>query len=73
MPGRESILFGRDHQAHALVTGISLGIGFYKQRKTGAVNTVRDPGLGAVDHIIVTVAHGDGLDSLQIGAGIRLG
>ncbi|MCY1424311.1 hypothetical protein D9M71_400490 [compost metagenome] len=43
-----------------------------QQHQVGQV-AVGDEGLGAVDHVVIAVADGLGLDVLQVGAGARLG
>ena len=65
-------LFGEE-TGHALVGGVGRRVGFHQQREAGAMDAVGDPGLGAVDDVMVAVAFGADLDALQIGAGVRFG
>ena len=53
--------------------GSALRIGLHQQREAGAFDAVGDPGLGAVDDVIVAVAPRRHADGLQIGAGVGLG
>ena len=55
---------GHDQHAHALVTGLGIGVGLDQQGDAMAFNGVRDPGLGAIDDIIVALAARDGADAL---------
>ena len=52
---------------------LGVRIGLYQQRKAIAVVGIGDPGLRAIDDVIVAIALGDGADRLQIGATIGLG
>ena len=49
-------LLRSDEQAHAFVARLGLGIGLHQEREAGAFHAVGDPGLGAVDHIVVGLA-----------------
>ena len=69
----EALLLGRDEQAHALVAGLGVGIGLHQHREAGALDAVGDPGLGAVDDVVVAVAPRRHADRLQVGAGVGLG
>ena len=69
----KSLLLRRDEQAHALVPGLRVRIGLHQQRDAVALDAVGDPGLHAVDDVVVAVAPRRGADRLQVGAGIRLG
>jgi hypothetical protein len=73
LPTGEARALGRDEQAHALVARFGLRIGLGEQREAAALDAVGDPGLGAVDDIVVAVAHRDRADRLKVGAGIRFG
>ena len=53
--------------------GSAAEIGLHQQREAGAVDTVADPGLGAVDDIAFAVAARGDADRLQVGAAIGLG
>ena len=53
--------------------GSAVGVGLDQQRKAGAADAVGDPGLGAVDHVALALAHGAGPDRLQVGAAVGLG
>ena len=56
-------LLGDEH-AHALVAWLRFRVGLREHGETGAVDAVRDPGLGAVDHVSVAVAASHGADAL---------
>src|SRR5262249_22341390 len=68
----EAGLFGGNEQAHALVSGLRRRVGLDQQGHARALDAVRDPGLGAVDHVMVAVAPRRHADRLQIGAGVGL-
>ena len=70
---REALHLRRDEKAHALVAGLAFGIGLDQQREARALDAVRDPGLRAVDDVVIAVAPRGHADALQVGAGIRLG
>ena len=53
--------------------GCAVGVGLDQQQRHVAVQAVGDPGLRAVDDVVVAVELGDGADRLQVGAGVRLG
>ena len=72
-PDREALLLRRDEQAHALVARLRLRIGLHQQREARAFDAVGDPGLGAVDDVVVAVAPRRHADALQVGAGVGLG
>src|SRR5436190_8746732 len=65
-------LLGDEH-AHALVARLGVGVGLDQQQRHVAVQAVGDPGLRAVDDVVVAVEPGDRADRLQVGAGVRLG
>ncbi len=52
---------------------LRLRIGLHQQREAGAFDAVGDPGLGAVDDVVVAVAARRHADALQVGAGVGLG
>ena len=66
----ETLLLGRDEKAHALVTRLGLRICLCQHCKTAALDPVRYPGFGAVEHIIVAIPHCRHTDRLQVGPGI---
>jgi GntR family transcriptional regulator len=70
---REALALLGQEQAHALVRGGGLRIGLGQDGEAGAMDAVGDPGLGAVEHIVVAIATRHGADALQVGAGIGLG
>ncbi len=70
---RKAVGFFSEEQAHAAVARLRLRIGLHQQRKALAMDAVRDPGLGAVDHIMIARAPCGGADRLQVGAAIGLG
>src|SRR6185437_5441891 len=47
----EATLLGRDEQAHSLVPRLGLWSCFHEQGEAGALDSVRNPGLCAVDHV----------------------
>ena len=69
----EAGLLRSDEQAHALVARLGLRIGLHQQREAGALDAVGDPGLGAVDDVVIALAPGGHPDALQVGAGVGLG
>ena len=62
-----------EEQRHAAMARRGVGIGLDQERKAGAFDRVGDPGLGAIDHVLVAGADGAGADRLQVGAAVRLG
>ena len=73
LAGGEALMLVGDEQAHALVARIGLGIGLDQQGEAAAVERVGNPGLGAVDDIVVAVTRRHGADRLEVGSGIGLG
>ena len=73
LPARESLeALGLDHQQRiALRAGLEIRA--YDEADEVGVQAVRDERLGAVDDVVVAVAHGGGGDAAQIGAGAGLG
>ena len=69
----EAIALLGDEHRHALVPRLRLRVGLDQQQHHVAVHGVGDPGLGAVDHVVVAFAPGHGADRLQVGAGVGLG
>ena len=69
---REARLLGSDEHAHALVAWVRSRVGLYQQRKATAFDAVGDPGLGAVDDVVVAIAPRRGADALQVRAGVGL-
>ncbi|MCY1331083.1 hypothetical protein D9M69_167340 [compost metagenome] len=61
------------HQEQADAAGAGRRIGLGHDYHHVAVHAVGDEGLGAVQHVMVAVAHGTGAHALQVGAGARLG
>ena len=64
---------GRDEEAHAGIARACLGVGLDQQREARALDAVGDPGLGAVDDVVVALTPRGHADRLQVGAGIGLG
>src|SRR5262249_58721943 len=60
-----------DQQAHALVSRFGVRISFDQEGEAIPVQTVGDPGLPAINHVLAAYALGDRPDSLQIGAAVR--
>ena len=52
--------------------GLRLGICLDEHGKRIGVTSVGDPGLCAVDDVVIANSSGDGGDTLQIAAGLRL-
>ncbi|MNM35126.1 hypothetical protein D3C81_457980 [compost metagenome] len=71
-PAAEPFTVALDHdQAAALGPGTRVGLAHDHHHVAG--QAVADEGLAAVDHPLVTVAHGGGADRLEVGTGARLG
>src|SRR5207237_414301 len=73
LPNRETggALF--DHQdGHAAMPGLRLGICLDEHGKRIGVTSVGDPGLCAVDDVVIANSSGDGGDTLQVAACLRL-
>jgi hypothetical protein len=62
---------GDDEEREAVVAGV--GVRLRHQHDAVRTVAVRDERLGAVDHVLVAVAHGAGLDARHVGAGVGLG
>ena len=63
-----------DHeQRHAAVARLGLRVGLDQQGQARALDAVGDPALGAVDDVVVAIAHGTRTDRLQVGAAVGLG
>ena len=73
LAGGEAFPLVGDEQAHAFVARTGIGVGLDQQGKAAAVERVGNPGLGAVDHIVIAVPPGDRADRLEVGPGIGLG
>ena len=69
----ESFSLLGDQHAHALVARVRMRVGLDQEQRAIAIHAVGDPGLAAVDDVMVTIALGDRADRLQVGAGIRFG
>ncbi|MNX94858.1 hypothetical protein D3C86_1271060 [compost metagenome] len=68
----ETLAIALDHdQAAALGASARVGLAHHHDHVAG--QAVADEGLAAVDHPLVTVAHGGGADRLEVGTGARLG
>ena len=52
--------------------GFAVGVGLDEQGEAAALDAVGDPGLGAVDHVVLAIAPGGRADTLQVGAGVGL-
>src|SRR2546430_9453490 len=52
----EAVALLGEEQAHAAVARLRLRVGLDQQCKTLAMDAVRDPGLGAVDHVMIARA-----------------
>ena len=52
--------------------GLRVGIGLHEHRQRISVPGVGDPGLGAVHHVLVTLAASDHRDALKVAARLRL-
>jgi hypothetical protein len=70
--GESAALLGDEH-GHALVTRLRLRVGLGQDGKATALHAVGDPGLGAVDDVIIAVASRDRANALQIRAATRFG
>ena len=64
--------FNQD-QAHALVGWASRRVSLDQDGQRVGVASVGDPGLGAVDDVVIAIELGGGLDALQVRAGLGLG
>ena len=64
-------VFLNKNQAHAFVSRRRVGIGFNEHRQYIAFYRVRDPLLGAVDYVLITVTNRPGANRLQVGSTIR--
>ena len=71
--GFEAVALFADEHAHALMARLRLGVGFDEHTEAGTVDPVGDPGLRAVDDVVITITTRDGANALQIGACIGLG
>src|SRR5271168_5376647 len=54
----KAIAFFGDEQTHPFVPRLGGGVGLDEQGKTLAVDSVRNPGLGTIDHVHVAAAAG---------------
>src|SRR6266540_1769838 len=71
-PCRDAVLLHRDEQVRDPLVGGRLGIGAHDcEAPVGPVGE-RRPDLLPVDHPLVTVEHGAGLDVREVGTGVRL-
>ena len=66
-------LHGRQEERQAIIFSLGIGVGARQQNHVVSVIPERRPDFGAVNHVIVAVAHGAGLYSTQIRAMIGLG
>ena len=62
-----------DEQAHALVPRLGVRVGLDQKGEAVAVEAVGDPGLAAIDHVLIAGALRRGSYRLQVGAAVRLG
>jgi hypothetical protein len=62
-----------EQDADAAVRRFGPGIGLAEQSHHAGAPRIGDPHLGAVDHVAVAVAAGDGSHRLEVGASSRLG
>ena len=69
--GEAFTLFAQEH-GHSLVARLSFRVRFGQHGKAVAVDTVGNPRLGAVQHIVFAVAARDGANALQVRARIGL-
>src|SRR5262249_16655030 len=61
-----------DQQAHAPVSRLCVRIGLDQEREAVPLHTVGNPGLAAIDDVLVAWASGDGSDRLEVSAAIGL-
>src|SRR5207237_8207986 len=69
----EARAFLAEEERHAAMARLGVRVGLGEDREARALDAVRDPGLGAVQHVGVSLAARARADRLQIGAGVRLG
>ena len=69
-PDPEAVAFLGEEHRHAAMARLGVGVGLDQQREARTLDAVRDPCLGAVDHVAVAAFHRAGADRLQIGAAI---
>jgi hypothetical protein len=62
-----------EEQRHAAMPRLGRRVGLDQKREAGSADAVGDPGLGAVDQVVLALAHGARPDRLQVGAGVGLG
>src|SRR6266852_1875030 len=63
---------GLDHQQRERLRARRLGVGPHGEADEARLPAVRDECLGAVDHIVIAIPSGGGLDALQVRTGIGL-
>ena len=56
-----------------MVRRLRAWVSLHQHRQNLPFDAVGDPGLGAVDNIVIALAAGVGADRLQVGAAVRLG